>query len=660
MKHKTVLTTLAALLVLWSMAVFAAVPQLINFQGILRDGSGNPVPNGVYTVRFRIYDDSTAGSVLWEETVPVATTSGLFSVRMGDGTALPSNLFSTGSSRFVCIKVNLDPELAPRTRLISVPYVYQALRSDSSSTATVALDLTCTGCVDATDLADNSVNSAKIADGSVGSADLADNSVNSAKILDGSIGNSDLADNSVNSAKILDGSILFGDIGPNGASANQVMKWNGSAWAAGNDDIGPASGWTDAGTTVQLTTGTDKVGIGITTPTKKLEVAGSIKVGAIDTVFTSNLSSNSPLRLQTGGTTRMVIDDASGNVGIGTASPSFQLSLKHDGVQDGLLMDSPIATIRILHTGVPKWEIANNAASVDKLTFYSYPMGLTVMTLQPDGNVGVGGAPISGTRFYVENSTGIDGVDAYGGTYGVYGSGGTTGGRFAGITGVYGFSNTSGGAAVYGDIGGNFGTYGGYFQGDVKIERNLVVVGSVFKGGGGFKIDDPIDPANKYLYHSFVESPDMKNIYDGVVTFDAKGEATVTLPDWFDKVNKDFRYQLTCIGGFAPVYVADKIKNNSFKIAGGTPGLEVSWQVTGIRKDPYAEVHRIPVEEAKTGKERGKYLLPEEYGVSKTLGINYEEEKQAKMDEERRRQARERARMEPERLNREQKVKENK
>ena len=52
---------------------------------------------------------------------------------------------------------------------------------------------------------------------------------------------------------------------------------------------------------------------------------------------------------------------------------------------------------------------------------------------------------------------------------------------------------------------------------------NLQVDGTVSKGGGSFKIDDPIDPAGKYLSHSFVESPDMMNIYNGNVTTDAKG-----------------------------------------------------------------------------------------------------------------------------------------
>jgi hypothetical protein len=133
------------------------------------------------------------------------------------------------------------------------------------------------------------------------------------------------------------------------------------------------------------------------------------------------------------------------------------------------------------------------------------------------------------------------------------------------------------------------------------------------KGSGSFKIDHPLDPENKYLYHSLVESPDMKNIYDGVAVLDEYGEAWVELPEWFEGLNRDFRYQLTCIGGFAQVYIAEEIYLNRFKIGGGIPGMKVSWQVTGIRQDPYANTFRVPVEEAKPENERGRFLYPEVY-----------------------------------------------
>jgi len=103
----------------------------------------------------------------------------------------------------------------------------------------------------------------------------------------------------------------------------------------------------------------------------------------------------------------------------------------------------------------------------------------------------------------------------------------------------------------------------------------------------------PTSIPHKYLSHSFVESPDMKNLYDGLVTLDANGQAEVRLPAWFETLNTDVRYQLTCLGGYAPVYIAEKLQNNRFTIAGGQAGMEICWQVTGIRQDHWASAHRI-------------------------------------------------------------------
>ena len=113
----------------------------------------------------------------------------------------------------------------------------------------------------------------------------------------------------------------------------------------------------------------------------------------------------------------------------------------------------------------------------------------------------------------------------------------------------------------------------------------------------------------------------MMNIYNGNAVLDAKGEAEIQLPDYFEALNQDFRYQLTCIGGFAPVYVSREIENNRFRIAGGISGLKVSWQVTGIRHDAYAEAHRSPVEVEKPTEDRGHYLHPELFRAAQDKAI---------------------------------------
>lgn len=149
--------------------------------------------------------------------------------------------------------------------------------------------------------------------------------------------------------------------------------------------------------------------------------------------------------------------------------------------------------------------------------------------------------------------------------------------------------------------------------GSETVNGNLYVTGSISKGSGSFKIDHPLDPMNKYLYHSFVESPDMKNIYDGTVVTDKSGNATIELPEYFDVLNKDYRYQLTCIGSFAQAIVSNEIKNNRFKIRTNKPHIKVSWQVTGIRNDAYAKKHRIIPEVEKEESEKGKYLYPDSF-----------------------------------------------
>src|SRR5271157_1834221 len=171
------------------------------------------------------------------------------------------------------------------------------------------------------------------------------------------------------------------------------------------------------------------------------------------------------------------------------------------------------------------------------------------------------------------------------------------------------FAYTKGGGA------GQTGSYAGYFSGNVDV------TGTLAKGGGSFKIDHPLDPANKYLYHSFVESPDMMNIYNGNVTTDSQGTAVVTLPDWFETLNRDFRYQLTVIGQFAQAIVAGEIANHQFSIQTDKPNVKVSWQVTGVRQDAWANAHRIPVEVEKNAQERGYYIHPELYGASEQQSI---------------------------------------
>ena len=228
------------------------------------------------------------------------------------------------------------------------------------------------------------------------------------------------------------------------------------------------------------------------------------------------------------------------------------------------------------------------------------------MQAQSTSGYGVYGASVSnvGIRGVSDTSAGILGGSNSG--PGVEGSSSTGYGMWAGSgsnDGVHATSNSGNGLYATSTSGN-----AGYFQGDVTV------TGTCTGCLGTYRIDDPLDPDNKYLNQAGVASSDMLDLYTGHVALDANGEAWVDMPSWFQALNEDFDYQLTCVGGYAPVYVAQEIQNNRFEIAGGRAGLKVSWQVTGTRHDPYAQQHPIPTEQNKPAGEQGTYLHPELYG----------------------------------------------
>jgi hypothetical protein len=224
---------------------------------------------------------------------------------------------------------------------------------------------------------------------------------------------------------------------------------------------------------------------------------------------------------------------------------------------------------------------------------------------------GVFGDATNGGFGVLGHSSGPSGNGVWGENFGTSGSG-VVGIAHSSGDGMFAFNDNSGDALFALNTGGGFAAF---FNGNVDVDGNLS------KAAGSFKIDHPLEPANKYLYHSFVESPDMMNVYNGNVTTDGAGRAAVQMPDWFEALNRDFRYQLTVIGQFAQAMVADEIANHKFTIQTDKPNVKVSWQVTGIRQDAWANAHRIPVELEKPEKERGFYLHPELFGAPEEKSI---------------------------------------
>ncbi|MHC4424935.1 MAG: hypothetical protein ACYSYV_02435, partial [Planctomycetota bacterium] len=318
--------------------------------------------------------------------------------------------------------------------------------------------------------------------------------------------------------------------------------------------------------TPDLTVGeSGRVGVGTASPTHKLHVNGSTSISGNVGIGTS--SSNAKL-------------DVDGHIAISYPDPYLRTDStnKHMVISGGSGWADTGATMVLRGANA-----ADNAHGIEL-----YTGGSERVRIRSDGRVGIGTAsPSAGTLHVMSshfvgvysecpNNTAVHGESES--SNGVYGySRNDAGVQGNGPIGVHGYGDKG----VYGLSGDGTGVYGesvsghaGYFKGTVRV------AGALIKAGGSFQIDHPLDPENKYLQHSFVESPDMMNVYNGNVTLDENGQVVVQLPEYFEALNRDFRYQLTCIGGFAPVYIAKKISDNRFKIAGGKSGMEVSWQVT--------------------------------------------------------------------------------
>ncbi|MFO0831497.1 MAG: hypothetical protein U0637_06600 [Phycisphaerales bacterium] len=158
---------------------------------------------------------------------------------------------------------------------------------------------------------------------------------------------------------------------------------------------------------------------------------------------------------------------------------------------------------------------------------------------------------------------------------------------------------------------------------------NFIASGTITGTAKFFQIDHPSDPANKTLRHACIESDEYKNIYDGVVTTDGAGYATIQLPSWMSDLNEHFRYQLTIIDegdSGDPLMWARVVRkvdaSNTFVIRTSGGGLEVSWQVTGTRKDAWAKANPFAPEEEKSGVDKGRYLSPEAFGRPASEGIH--------------------------------------
>ena len=590
----------------------AAITPLISYQARLLNPTTGAPQNGSFTFVFRLYNVAEGGTALWTETKDIAVSSGLFTTLLGDTTALPTSIFD-GQNLWLGVKVGTDAEATPRQRIASVAY---ALYSDNA------------------DRLDGQDNAFYRNAGNINAGSLAEARIDAVITRDSEVKGIVIANDGAGSgvdADLLDGkdSTAFA-----GASHNHDDRYfteaesdgrfvNASGDAMSASAAGPVLSVTQTGAGVSgYFTSTASYGVHGETASVANGIAGVRGSAGLPGVTVTGrygvLGQSDTGRGVTG-----VSRDSNGLYGWSTST----WATRSEGQWGGVYALS--------------WGASSDAIRGENTATSGASWGVVGTSASPTGRgvAGFNSAATGSAEGVYGNSSSANGrgVSGYAGatsgeTYGVYGQNvsnngaGVRGestyvgvwGQSSGRWGVYGRSTgATSSYGVYGSVDSGTGNYAGYFAGNVNI------TGSLSKSSGSFKIDHPLDPMNKYLYHSFVESPDMMNVYNGNVTLDESGAAWVELPAYFEALNRDFRYQLTPIGGPGPnLYIAQEVQGNRFLVAGGAPGLRVSWQVTGIRQDAYAKANPIVVEVEKPAEERGALLHPEVYGLDHSYSLD--------------------------------------
>jgi hypothetical protein len=422
-------------------------------------------------------------------------------------------------------------------------------------------------------------DSVQVASGGITNAMLAAGSVDSSKIADGSVAKIDLADGAVTMAKI----------SASGAADGKVLKIAGGGLIWGTDDTGgltlPYSGSVNAPAPAFEVTNSNSGGLGV-----QATNSGSGNYGALGApssgVYGFARSS-----------------DGEGVVGVANNGLSAHGVTGKSSINIGVY-GLNTSSENSGYLGGPSY----GAYGRNKNQHYGYLGGASygVYGANSNGNYGYLGGSSDGVFGSSSSGDGVHGFSTSG--HGVDGSSasghGVDGSSISGH-GVHGSSNSG---------------YAGYFDGRVHVTENFTAGGTK-----SFLIDHPLDPEHKTLRHAAIESSEVLNQYSGNVVTDENGFAEIILPEWFEALNKDFRYQLTVIGRFAQAIVEEEIHDNHFTIRTNFGHVKVSWQVTGVRNDAYMRTHPMVVEEVKPPEEQGTYLHPKEWGQPEEKGKDYAE-----------------------------------
>lgn len=590
---------------------WATMPRTISYQGVLRSSSGSPIPNGNHTLTMKLYNVSTGGTALWTETDTVFVTNCTFHTMLGDGTAL--NL-AFDQTYWLGLTVDSGTEQTPRTEFTASPYAFRAAVADSV-----------------------------VGGGSGGDGDWIINGVDMYAGVSGKVG---IGTSSPQARLEVRGA--GEEVRASGATSQFPDRWVSMVYhpsigplLRGGSDYSRLTLDADEGAAGKIVLGCDgdKVGIGTIDPMCPLDVVGLLNTDGFQ--MTTGAGAGKVLTSNSAGVgTWQTASGGMGGTGSTNRIPKFSgtTTLTNSALYDnagkiGLGITTPSAQFEVDASSARAGKFTSDLNCADDEVLYVKYTGSPYLTCTAVYGEAI---PASGNGIGANFKGGLYGAIGYGSagassnyTWGLKGEVSSGAGEKYGVEGFafgdgrnYGvIGNTSGDGICYGVYGtspGTAGDYSAYFTQHAYVGGNFTVGGTKL-----FRIDHPFDPANKYLHHYCLESDEITNVYSGNVVLDANGEAWVELAEWFEAINRDPRYQLTCIGGFANVYVAEEIAGNRFKIAGGEAGMKISWQVTALRSDPAAEKYRLPVEAEKPEGERGKYLHPDLFGQPPEMGIGY-------------------------------------
>lgn len=646
-----------------------AITPVLQYQGRMTNPTtGQPIADGVYAVTFSLYTVSAGGSAVWTETKNVPVTGGLFSTALGDTTPLPQSIFN-GQALWLGVKVGADLEATPRQAVLPVAYALSLVpgAAITGSLSSPALRVSNSGgpalvTSGSTTLGGNVTINGSLSGGTHAhsGADITSGTVAEARVDAALARDSEVAASYYNMST--SDSRYVNTTGPETLSANSAstaLSVNQSGSGMGGY-FTAASTYGVRGDTASTSSGQAGVlGVASWVTTTLVQESG-VEGKSLDGYGVSGISLNhyGTIGYSTNsiGVRGEAVSGSSAGVwggSWGTGPGIYAYSANSHGVYgDGGSGSNDYGGYFSGYGGVygysPSW-VGIYGSSGGNWGVYgtsSNANGYGVMGSNNDG-IGVYGVSYTTTKYagYFFNGGGSGsnrgvGIGAFtggGSSSDVHPSGSyyKAAGEFSGPDGVLAATSAdaSSGDAVHAittlsgsgqwalratKAGG--GNYAGYFTGNVYVYGDLSASGTK-----PFKIDNPLNPANEYLYHYAVESPQVQNLYNGTLVLDSHGEAVVTLPDYFSAINTgDYRYSLTPIGAPMPnLYIAEEIKGNTFKIAGGVAGQKVSWLVYGQRNDAWLRDHPATAVQAKPAEERGTYLYPQGYGLPETRSMEY-------------------------------------